>query len=200
MKQETTRERGYDLGPTGRNVASNLRQLRGGLPLRSLESRLAKIGRRLTASALQKIEAGNRRVDVDELVALAYVLRTTPNKLLLPPAAKRGTNVEATGIGEVDAAELWDWARGDHALYRSDGEDPDEAQDRFEHSVHPDGSDLDLESFVRSVRRAAQGGASLNVTDAAGHKVASFPKGFDPSELFNSEAFKRAVREAMRDE
>jgi hypothetical protein len=200
MKQEINRERGYDLGPTGQAVAANLRRLRGSVPLRSLENRLEKIGRRITASALQKIEAGKRRVDADELTALAFVLRTTPNNLLLPDTAERGRTVEVTGIGEVDAAKLWDWAHGHKPLYVLDGENPDEADDRFSRVTRPEATDRDLEDFILAVRRAAEGGASLNVTDNTGASVASYPKGFDAGDLFGSDAFKRAVREALRDE
>jgi transcriptional regulator with XRE-family HTH domain len=200
MKQEIIRERGYDLGPTGQTVAANLRRLRGAVPLRSVENRLEKIGRRITASALQKIEAGKRRVDADELTALAFVLRTTPNNLLLPDTAEQGRMVEVTGIGEVDAANLWEWAHGRKPMYLLDGENPDEADDRFTRVTRPEATDRDLEDFVLAVRRAAEGGASLNVTDDTGANVASYPKGFDAGDLFGSDAFKRAVREALRDE
>jgi hypothetical protein len=200
MKQENDRERGYALGPTGQTVAENLRRLRGSVPLRSLENRLEKIGRRITASALQKIEAGKRRVDADELVALAFVLRTTPNNLLLPDTAEQGRMVEVTGIGEVDAADLWEWAHGHKPLYVLDGEDPDEADERFSRATRPEATDADLEDFILAVRRAAVGGALLNVTDELGASLTSYPKRFDAGNLFSSDAFKRAVREALRDE
>jgi transcriptional regulator with XRE-family HTH domain len=44
--------------------------------------RLAALGRPILPSGLSKIEQSTRRVDVDDLVALADALRTVPSRLL----------------------------------------------------------------------------------------------------------------------
>lgn len=115
-----------ELGPTGRTVAANVKRLRGerGLTLRALSTALKDAGRPLSADALNKIENGApdtepskageakpvRRVDVDDLMALAVGLGV-PVIALLMPASVRGS-VELTGAGEVDGKVAWRWAQG----------------------------------------------------------------------------------------
>src|SRR5690606_19823410 len=53
-----------------------------GLSQRALADRLAEHGRPMQVSGVSKIEAGERRVDVDDLVALARALEVTPAHLL----------------------------------------------------------------------------------------------------------------------
>ena len=76
--------RKIDLGETGKLVKANLRRLREEehLSLHELSERLATLGRPILPSGLSKIEQGSRRVDVDDLVALADALRTVPSRLL----------------------------------------------------------------------------------------------------------------------
>ena len=76
--------RKVDQGETGHLVAANLRRLREEqhLSLHDLSVRLAALGRPILPSGLSKIEQGTRRVDVDDLVALADALRTVPSRLL----------------------------------------------------------------------------------------------------------------------
>src|SRR5947207_14726355 len=71
-----------DLGSIGRRVAENVKSARGRIPLRELAGRLKAVGRTILASGLVKIEQGKRRVDVDDLVALALALGVTPTELL----------------------------------------------------------------------------------------------------------------------
>ena len=81
-------------GPTAATVAANVKRLREqqNLGLRALAQRLADVGRPLTHTALDKIERGTRRVDVDDLMALAAALDVSPATLLMPtmvPAVPR---------------------------------------------------------------------------------------------------------------
>jgi hypothetical protein len=76
-------------GPLGRNLIANveyLRQVRG-LSLRKLSAELDRIGRPVPPLGLSRVSHAQRRVDVDELVALAEVLEVTPDVLLSPPEA-----------------------------------------------------------------------------------------------------------------
>jgi transcriptional regulator with XRE-family HTH domain len=57
-------------------------------------------GRKITASGVQRIEAGARRIDVDDLVALARALGVTPADLLGEHAGMRGHD-GATPTGEL---------------------------------------------------------------------------------------------------
>ena len=74
------------LGPVGEGVAGRIKQVRRerGLTLRELAARLEGIGRPILLSALSKVEQGQRRIDVDDLVALADALDVTPKDLLVP--------------------------------------------------------------------------------------------------------------------
>lgn len=76
------------LGPAGNNVRRNARRLREqrGWSYRDVEERLSRAGRTIPAVELGWIEAGERRVDVDDLVALAAVFDLGIEELLQPPA------------------------------------------------------------------------------------------------------------------
>jgi 8-oxo-dGTP pyrophosphatase MutT (NUDIX family)/transcriptional regulator with XRE-family HTH domain len=80
-----------------------------------LASRMQELGTPVHASAISKIEKRERRVDVDDLAALAIALETTPNRLLLPGAA--GDELaELTPEVTVSALDAWKWATGEQAL------------------------------------------------------------------------------------
>jgi transcriptional regulator with XRE-family HTH domain len=55
------------------------------LSLQDLSERLTKVGRPILPSGISKIEQGDRRVDVDDLVALADALGTVPGAILQGP-------------------------------------------------------------------------------------------------------------------
>lgn len=76
------------LGPAGNNVRRNIRRLREQRhwSYRDVEERLARADRAIPSVELGWIDAGERRVDVDDLVALAAVFDLSVEELLLPPA------------------------------------------------------------------------------------------------------------------
>lgn len=76
------------LGPAGNNVRRNVRRLREQhrWGYRDVEERLARAGRVIPALGLSAIDTGERRVDVDDLVALAAVFDLGVEELLQPPA------------------------------------------------------------------------------------------------------------------
>src|SRR5580658_5121566 len=78
--------RAKEAGPSSQHVAANVRRLRRERKLSTvaLSQRLAEIGHPIASTGITKIELGDRRVDVDDLVALATALDTTPSRLLLP--------------------------------------------------------------------------------------------------------------------
>lgn len=67
------------LGPAGNNLRRNIRRLREQRQwsYRDVEERLARAGRAIPVLALSAIDAGERHVDVDDLVALTTVFRST---------------------------------------------------------------------------------------------------------------------------
>jgi transcriptional regulator with XRE-family HTH domain len=81
--------RKVELGATGHAVAANSRRIRElrGMTLQDVSDRLTRYGRPIARSGLSKIEAAARRVDVDDLVALAEVLGAAPDDLLAAPDA-----------------------------------------------------------------------------------------------------------------
>jgi len=78
----------HPLGPAGRNVRSNVRRLREDRrwSYREVADQTARAGHPIPVLELSGIDAGTRRVDVDELVALAAVFDVGPEQLLGPPA------------------------------------------------------------------------------------------------------------------
>lgn len=79
---------GGPLGPAGRNLRRNIRRLREQRrwSYREVEERLSRAGRAIPVLDLGAIEVGERRVDVDDLVALAAVFGLGVEELLRPPA------------------------------------------------------------------------------------------------------------------
>lgn len=105
-------------GPTSERLRRNVAELRKGrYSVRDLSERLGEAGRPLVASAVSKIEAGQRRVDVDDLVALAVALGVNPSRLLLPPAAD-DREVKITPAVAVPGWVAWRWADGRSPLPR----------------------------------------------------------------------------------
>lgn len=88
---ETSRQRGNPAGNTNSHVAGNVRRARQaiGMDLRTFADQVKQAGRAMSASALSKLENGDRRVDVDDLTVFAYVLQTSPAALLSPPEDPR---------------------------------------------------------------------------------------------------------------
>jgi transcriptional regulator with XRE-family HTH domain len=76
-----------EAGPIGRNLIANVDQLRQarGLSWNKLSAALEAAGRPIPPLGLSRMAKGERRVDVDELVALAQVLKVAPADLLQPP-------------------------------------------------------------------------------------------------------------------
>lgn len=104
-------------GPTGSRVAANVREVRRdrGLSLDELSQRLAEAGHPIGVTTLSKLELDQRRVDVDDLVALAVTLDVSPNRLLLTGTAT-DEPLPLTSGGGVSEAKAWRWASGERPL------------------------------------------------------------------------------------
>ena len=107
-------------GAIGGRIGATVRRLRQerGLDLRGLEELLAEEGHPIKLGQLSKLERGERRVDVDDLVALAVVLNVTPSQLLMPepPAVGEDQVVPLTPHREVGWHRSWQWMCGDYWL------------------------------------------------------------------------------------
>jgi len=101
-----------ELGVTGRAVAANVERLRGKENYTDLSRRLDKLGRDIPPLALRRIEDGTRRVDADDLVALAVALGVSPASLLMPNLETVSPDdlVSITGWQvPINAAVVWRW-------------------------------------------------------------------------------------------
>lgn len=101
-----------ELGPTGIAFAENMKRLRvaQGLSLRELADVLKENRHVIAHSGLSKIENKTRRVDVDDLMAIAVALGVPPLALLLPIARSPYDNVELSGWGSEIVLNAWKWA------------------------------------------------------------------------------------------
>ena len=105
--------RAIELGPTGRIVATNVARFRGlrGLRLAGLSEKMTAVGRPMSVTTLSAVENGDRRADVDDLVAISAALGISPAAMLMPavtdPYEAAGATVSP--LGAPEAGPLWDW-------------------------------------------------------------------------------------------
>lgn len=100
------------LGATGKTVAANVKRLRlaKGLAFVDLAAILEQIKRPIPTLGLRHIEAEKRRVDSDDLVALAVALGVSPRTLLTPNANEKTELVSVSGLLKpVEVGHLWNW-------------------------------------------------------------------------------------------
>lgn len=174
------------LGATGEQVRANVERIRKaqGLTYKELSDRLAANGRPIPTLGLSRIDRGERRIDADDLVALAVVLGVNPNALLFPDVAD-STPVEITGAERVNTAyEAWQWADGFEPL--RDEDDPDE----FHVRVRPRGR----RRLVRFGERSADELAKVRATDQQIANSGQYPDPEDRSAFL--EKRRQADREA----
>ncbi|MBU4214303.1 MAG: helix-turn-helix transcriptional regulator [Actinobacteria bacterium] len=106
--------KGIEIGPTGDTVRHNIARVRRarGLAYTELSKQLAEAGRLIPPLGLRRIEDGERRVDVDDLVALAAVLWVDPVVLMAPPLYGGGLETEVTGLGRCNSSQAVNWLGG----------------------------------------------------------------------------------------
>lgn len=104
-------------GPIAEAVARNIRAVRErrGLTQAQLAALMGTVGRPMVPTAMAKIEAGDRRVDVDDLVAFALVLNVSPPRLLVS-VEDLDEVVWLAPARDTPAWTAWQWATGQHAL------------------------------------------------------------------------------------
>jgi hypothetical protein len=104
-------------GPAGRVLATNIKRIRDAqrLTYTKLSKMLAEAGRDLPILALRRIERMERRVDFDDLLALAYVLRVCPVDLMVSSEAS-DEPYALTLEHEFEADTVREWIRGEDVL------------------------------------------------------------------------------------
>ena len=162
-------------GPVATHVSRNLGELRRkrGMSLAQLSEAMTDIaGRPILASGLGKIETGERRVDVDDLVALAMALDVSPVRLLLPrpqPEAPGGHEDRAEDLlhrdpgpndyvlpsgGSTPLTRVWSWAVGEEPLWGFDRYGDWEEENRPPVSRHR--SVMALQRLAETAREAGR--------------------------------------------
>jgi transcriptional regulator with XRE-family HTH domain len=120
--------RAVEKGRIAEAVAENVEAVRRrrGLSQQQLATRLAELGRPMQASAVAKVESGDRRVDVDDLAAFAVALNVPVARLLLPDVDEDGL-VEVVPAYSVPMWSAWQWATAERSLWSDDddGNDPE---------------------------------------------------------------------------
>jgi transcriptional regulator with XRE-family HTH domain len=148
-------------GPVSQQVSHNVSELRRkrGMSLTALSEEMSRVGRPILSTGLSKIETGERRVDVDDLVALALALGVSPARLLLP--GREGPVVEPPdGIDEdflhrpraepvaltpdlsLPWRSAWDWASGEEPMLGIDRHGDWEAENRPQGRTSPTAGEL----------------------------------------------------------
>ncbi|CAN3126257.1 helix-turn-helix domain-containing protein [Mycobacterium sp. smrl_JER01] len=111
---------GRTLDNTGETVRENIRRIRDdvrGLSQAALSERLRDLGRPIPPLGIHRIENGDRRVDVDDLIAIAVALDVSPISMLTPNASDRAESVAITAVeGALTAEQLWKWLCAERPL------------------------------------------------------------------------------------
>ncbi|MFF7754378.1 helix-turn-helix domain-containing protein [Streptomyces sp. NPDC007971] len=172
-------------GPISRYVAANVLRFRTdrGLSTTRLSAALKEIGHSIPATGITRIEKGERRVDSDDLVALALALNVSPTALLLPPTEDSETSVQLTEQVGLPARKAWAWI---------DGEEPHAPTERdrygqvlrFRLDSRPEWDRNPLrqqynELLAQSSRRSSIGEASYEWTKEDDEWVARTPNGLE---------------------
>ena len=105
-------------GPIAGAVAANVRGVRErrGWTQQILAAEMAKVGRSMQSSAVAKIESQSRRVDVDDLVALAAALNVPIARLLMPDDKNADASVQLLPQVRTSVGRAWAWLNGEQAL------------------------------------------------------------------------------------
>lgn len=179
-----------DLGGVGDTVRRRIAGLRESqnLTYAAMARLLEEAGRPLGTLALRRIEAGARRVDVDDLVAIALVLGATPNSLMVDPRIAEETghewdldheynnfNVTASVVTSFHA--FWDWLDGHRPLWKSRDVSAAAFRDQNRANVAPHESVSDLKNVWESGAVEASYGEILRRLKALEDKVGIFDGG-----------------------
>lgn len=108
-----------DMGPTGETVAGNITRIRQaqGLNYTDVSKRVAAAGREISPLAVRRIEEKQRRLDVDDLMAVSVALGVAPISLMNVDLEDPDEPVRATGIeAALTAKALYRWLQGESEL------------------------------------------------------------------------------------
>lgn len=119
------KEAGRPVGATGTAARKNIRRIRDarGISAAWLSEQLNDLGRPIPPLGISRIENGQRRIDVDDLMAIAVALGVSPATLLMPLRNDDGSEVEEkdlvpiTGWHKPNVAKVvWEWLKAERPL------------------------------------------------------------------------------------
>lgn len=107
------KQRGNLKGPTSAVVADRVRSIRQArrMDLAALSDSLDLVGWSIPVAALSRLENGKRRIDVDDLLALAVALDVSPLELIFPAHANELDVIGTALPTELITEEVWAWGR-----------------------------------------------------------------------------------------
>lgn len=110
-------EKKNPLGPSGQLVASNVKRLRTEqrITYAELSRKLSDMGRPIPTLGLSRIESEERRIDVDDLIAISIALDVSPITLLLSHG-EDSEMIEVTGAGTTKARDFSNFVQGYQSL------------------------------------------------------------------------------------
>jgi transcriptional regulator with XRE-family HTH domain len=149
-------------GPTSVRVAEAVKALRlaRGMTQTDLARAMTHAGRKAIKTSINKIESSERRVDADDLMALAVALDVSPLRLLLPVEAP-SKQAQVTETARARVREVWAWARGERPL---NGKADPARVEAFTRENQPDQPPLGLIEalqYADDLRRVAEAVAAL---------------------------------------
>ncbi|MFE5788950.1 MULTISPECIES: helix-turn-helix domain-containing protein [Rhodococcus erythropolis group] len=114
MAESTNKKNANALGVSGRTAADNVKRIRTAknLTYADLSRRLTELDRPIATLGLSRIESYERRIDVDDLIALSIALDVSPNTLLTPYTEDHKTQVALTGHGSISAQDAHNFFEG----------------------------------------------------------------------------------------
>lgn len=117
-----TEEQKATIGPAGEILGRNVQRIREAQRLTyvALSNRLAELGRPVAVLGLRRIERGERRVDVDDLLALALALNVSPTDLIVPNTLDRHS-FSVTPTVAAPASTVREFVRGEMVIVEPAG-------------------------------------------------------------------------------
>jgi transcriptional regulator with XRE-family HTH domain len=102
-----------EIGPTSKTVAANVKRLRDaqGMNYKQLSETLeSRANWSINSVGIRRIEDCERRVTVDDLMALAVALGVSPATLLYPNTEDAISELEITGLPNPENPRvIWEW-------------------------------------------------------------------------------------------
>lgn len=187
-------------GPASKTIRKNVRRLRGSRTYAATVREMKEVaGHAIHETVLKRIESGERRIDVDDLVGLALAFQVTPAELLLDHGDDPDELVGVSGVEEIpsmikaaERRDVYDWLRGRRPIWIREKSDLDEFRER----VTPAWEDVETVKAVEDARKALLAGGSVTVVDADGELLsAGTPTSLHS--VYDSVEFKQAVRRAI---